>query len=507
MPPKKNNRRASSKQASSATQEKELLKEQGERHDSVAEVATKEEQVSAQPTTEQDKQETAQAEVESSSSKSDAEAQSSTENSQEEALPDAAQGDKSQDDTAQDAAQADAAEAKDADTEAKSEAEAQDEAAAKADDTKADADAAKAADAQAEKSSVTASQDSSAKDAPATTPDDEANASSQSAKERLRSVVKEDQEGEMAELDSIYQQAQKAPHPAAGGFPHVKEKKSVAKNEDIPVNEAFKSRVIVITSGKGGVGKTTSAAAISTGLALKGHKTAVIDFDVGLRNLDLVMGVERRVVYDFINVIHGEARLNQALIKDKNTENLFILPASQTKDKESLSYGGVGRVLKELSDDGFEYIICDSPAGIESGALIALYYADEAIVTTNPEVSSVRDSDRIIGILNARSRRAVNNWDPVETKLLLTRYQPSRVEKEEMMSVHDVQGLLNTPLLGVIPESQDVLNASNNGVTIILDQKSTAGQAYHDAVERLLGNDVPMRFITEEKSFWRKLFS
>ena len=311
----------------------------------------------------------------------------------------------------------------------------------------------------------------------------------------------------MAELDSIYQQAQKAPHPAAGGFPHVKEKKSVAKNEDIPVNEAFKSRVIVITSGKGGVGKTTSAAAISTGLALKGHKTAVIDFDVGLRNLDLVMGVERRVVYDFINVIHGEARLNQALIKDKNTENLFILPASQTKDKESLSYGGVGRVLKELSDDGFEYIICDSPAGIESGALIALYYADEAIVTTNPEVSSVRDSDRIIGILNARSRRAVNNWDPVETKLLLTRYQPSRVEKEEMMSVHDVQGLLNTPLLGVIPESQDVLNASNNGVTIILDQKSTAGQAYHDAVERLLGNDVPMRFITEEKSFWRKLFS
>ena len=506
MPPKKNNRRASSKQASSATQEKELLKEQGERHDSVAEVATKEEQVSAQPATEQDKQETAQTEGESS--RTESEAQSSTEDSK-----DVAQADKSQDE-----AQADAAAAKDAasakataaDAEAKSEAEAKDKAEAKDEaqaQAAADAEADKADDAQAEKSIVTASQDSSAKDAPATTPKDEANASSHSAKKRLRSVVKEDQEGEMAELDSIYQQEQKAPHPAAGGFPHVKEKKSVAKNEDIPVNEAFKSRIIVITSGKGGVGKTTSAAAISTGLALKGHKTAVIDFDVGLRNLDLVMGVERRVVYDFINVIHGEARLNQALIKDKNTENLFILPASQTKDKESLSYSGVGRVLKELSDDGFEYIICDSPAGIESGALIALYYADEAIVTTNPEVSSVRDSDRIIGILNARSRRAVNNWDPVETKLLLTRYQPSRVEKEEMMSVHDVQGLLNTPLLGVIPESQDVLNASNNGVTIILDQKSTAGQAYHDAVERLLGNDVPMRFITEEKSFWRKLFS
>lgn len=276
---------------------------------------------------------------------------------------------------------------------------------------------------------------------------------------------------------------------------------------DKPVLEAFKAHVIVVTSGKGGVGKTTSAASISTGLARSGHKTAVIDFDVGLRNLDLLMGCERRVVYDFINVLHGEARLNQALIQDRNTSNLFILPASQTKDKDALTLNGVGQVLKELSDSGFEYIICDSPAGIEKGALLALYYADEAIVTTNPEISSVRDSDRIIGILNAKSRRAINNWEPVQARLLLTRYMPERVNRDEMLSVDDIQGLLTIPLLGVIPESKDVLGASNLGVPIILNQESHAGQAYTDAVNRLLGKDVPMRFTTEKsKGFFQKLF-
>ena len=286
-----------------------------------------------------------------------------------------------------------------------------------------------------------------------------------------------------------------------------KEAKSLATTEDTPIAEAFKARIIVVTSGKGGVGKTTSAAAISTGLALKGHKTAVIDFDVGLRNLDLIMGVERRVVYDFINVIHGEAQLNQALIKDRHSDNLYILPASQTRDKDALTYHGVGKVMQELSDMGFEYIICDSPAGIEAGALIALYYADEAIVTTNPEVSSVRDSDRIIGILNARSRRAEQNLDPVTPKLLLTRYVPERVEKKEMLSTGDIQELLSIPLLGIIPESPDVLKASNAGVTIILNQESEAGQAYQDAVERLLGNDVPFRFSqAKKKGFLAKLF-
>ena len=326
------------------------------------------------------------------------------------------------------------------------------------------------------------------------------------SKQRLKTVVTADQEGEMAELEAQQKsaQAKEAQNKEQTGTPPSSD--SPRAKDDKPVNDVFKSKIIVITSGKGGVGKTTSAAAISTGLALQGHKTVVIDFDVGLRNLDLIMGCERRVVYDFINVIHGEARLNQALIKDKNCDNLFILPASQTKDKESLSYHGVGLVLKELSDMGFEYVICDSPAGIESGALIALYYADVAIVTTNPEISSVRDSDRIIGILNARSRRAVNNWDPIDTRLLLTRYEPSRVEKEEMLSRENIQELLNIPLLGVIPESKDVLNASNTGVSIIHDKKSDAGQAYADSVDRLLGKEIPLRFVNIKKTFWEKLF-
>src|SRR5690606_10846981 len=194
------------------------------------------------------------------------------------------------------------------------------------------------------------------------------------------------------------------------------------------------AKIIVVTSGKGGVGKTTSSAAIGTGLALKGHKTVIIDFDIGLRNLDLIMGCERRVVYDFVNVINGEANLKQTLIKDKRTDNLFILPASQTRDKDALSKAGVEKVLNELAKD-FDFILCDSPAGIESGAMMALYFADEAIVVTNPEVSSVRDSDRILGMLASKSRRAEQGLDAIKEHLLLTRYNPERVEKGEMLSV------------------------------------------------------------------------
>lgn len=285
------------------------------------------------------------------------------------------------------------------------------------------------------------------------------------------------------------------------------EKQEETKDESKGISkEPFKNlKVIVVTSGKGGVGKTTSSAAIATGLAQKGHKTAVLDFDVGLRNLDLIMGCERRVVYDFINVILEEAKLNQALIKDRHVDNLYVLPASQTKDKDALTQEGVEKVLRELDDMNFEFVVCDSPAGIETGALMALYFADEAIVTTNPEVSSVRDSDRIIGILNAKSRRSELGMEPVTAKLLLTRYVPSRVKKAEMLSVEDVQDLLTIPLLGVIPESADVLKASNAGNPIILDTESDAGKAYADAVERLLGNEVPLRFVTEKKGFLSKL--
>lgn len=266
------------------------------------------------------------------------------------------------------------------------------------------------------------------------------------------------------------------------------------------------ARIIVVTSGKGGVGKTTTSAAIAMGLAKKGHKTAVIDFDVGLRNLDLIMGCERRVVYDLVNVINNEATLNQALIRDKRCDLLHILPASQTRDKDALTTEGVGRVLEELSKD-FKYIVCDSPAGIERGATLAMYFADDAFVVTNPEVSSVRDSDRMLGILSSKSRRAEQGEEPIREFLLLTRYSPERVKLGEMLSVDDVQEILSLHLLGVIPESKSVLNASNSGTPVILDEQSDAGQAYADIVARYLGEDKPHRFIEEEKKgLFSKLF-
>ncbi|BBP43661.1 septum site-determining protein MinD [Thiosulfativibrio zosterae] len=267
------------------------------------------------------------------------------------------------------------------------------------------------------------------------------------------------------------------------------------------------SKVIVVTSGKGGVGKTTTSASFSTGLAQKGYKVAVIDFDVGLRNLDLIMGCERRVVYDFVNVVQGEASLKQALIKDKRVPNLHILAASQTRDKDALTQEGVEKVIEDLKADGFDFIICDSPAGIEKGAQLALYFADEAIVVTNPEVSSVRDSDRILGILQAKSRRAERGEEPIVEHLVLTRYNPKRVETGEMLSVDDVIDLLKINLLGVTPESEDVLNASNSGEPVIMNDTSHASEAYKDIVDRFLGEEKAHRFITvEKKGLLKKLF-
>lgn len=263
------------------------------------------------------------------------------------------------------------------------------------------------------------------------------------------------------------------------------------------------AKIIVITSGKGGVGKTTTSASFASGLAMRGKKVAVIDFDVGLRNLDLIMGCERRVVYDFINVIHGEAKLSQALIKDKHSDSLYILPASQTRDKEALTRDGVEKVLKELTDDGFDYIICDSPAGIETGALLALYFADEALVVTNPEVSSVRDSDRILGILDAKSKKAESGLT-IKPHLLITRYAPKRVESGEMLSLEDIQGLLRIPLIGVIPESESVLQASNSGTPAVHMEGSDVAEAYKDVVARFLGEDRPMRFTDAPKQGWIK---
>ena len=259
------------------------------------------------------------------------------------------------------------------------------------------------------------------------------------------------------------------------------------------------SEIIVVTSGKGGVGKTTSSASLAVGLARRGKRVAVIDFDVGLRNLDLIMGCERRVVYDFVNVIQGECTLKQALIKDKRFDTLYLLAASQTRDKDALTKEGVERVLNELKNDGFDYILCDSPAGIEKGAFLAMYFADRAVVVVNPEVSSVRDSDRILGLLASKTRRAELGAAGVEQHLLLTRYNPTRVVSGDMMSIEDVKEILGIEVIGVIPESEGVLAASNAGVPVILDDDGNAGQAYEDAVARLLGEQRPMRFLDAPK--------
>ena len=266
------------------------------------------------------------------------------------------------------------------------------------------------------------------------------------------------------------------------------------------------TQIIVVTSGKGGVGKTTTSASVAVGLARRGYKTVVIDFDVGLRNLDLIMGCERRVVYDFVNVIQGECALKQALIKDKRFDNLYVLAASQTRDKDALTKEGVEKVLNELKDDGFDYIVCDSPAGIEKGAFLAMYFADRALVVVNPEVSSVRDSDRILGLLSSKTMKA-ERGEKVQDHLLLTRYNPQRVENGEMLSIKDVEEILGLKVLGVIPESPDVLNASNKGEPVILESETPAGLAYDDAVARLLGEERPLRFVTvEKKGFFSKLF-
>jgi septum site-determining protein MinD len=259
------------------------------------------------------------------------------------------------------------------------------------------------------------------------------------------------------------------------------------------------TEIIVVTSGKGGVGKTTTVASMGCGLARRGKRVAVIDFDIGLRNLDLVMGCERRVVYDFVNVIQGDCTLRQALIKDRRINSLYMLAASQTRDKEALTEEGVRSVLESLKADDFDYILCDSPAGIEKGAHLAMYFADRAIVVINPEVSSVRDSDRMLGLLASKTLRAERSGEGVKEHLLLTRYNPCRVASGEMMSVEDIKEILGLDLIGVIPESADVLAASNAGVPVILNEESTAALAYEDAVARLLGDSIPLRYLEEPK--------
>jgi septum site-determining protein MinD len=266
------------------------------------------------------------------------------------------------------------------------------------------------------------------------------------------------------------------------------------------------AKVLVVTSGKGGVGKTTTTAALGAALAQSGDKVVVVDFDVGLRNLDLVMGAERRVVYDLINVIQGDAKLPQALIRDKRIDTLSLLAASQTRDKDALTSEGVARVVGELRET-FDWVICDSPAGIERGAQLAMRHADVAVVVTNPEVSSVRDSDRIIGLLDSKTERA-EKGERVEKHLLLTRYDPIRAERGEMLKVDDVLEILSIPLLGIIPESQEVLRASNLGQPVTISNALSApARAYLDAVRRLKGETVELTIPSDRKSFFGALFA
>jgi septum site-determining protein MinD len=265
------------------------------------------------------------------------------------------------------------------------------------------------------------------------------------------------------------------------------------------------TKVLVVTSGKGGVGKTTSTAALGAALAQEGKKVAVVDFDVGLRNLDLVMGAERRVVFDLINVAQGDAKLHQALIRDKRLPNLFLLPASQTRDKDALTEDGVRTVIAQLREK-FDWILCDSPAGIERGATLAMRFADVAVVVANPEISSVRDADRIIGLLDAKTEQA-ENGHRIDKHLLLTRYDARRAGRGEMLSIDDVVEILSIPLLGVVPESEEVLRASNLGAPIVLHNANSApARAYASAAQRLCGADVPMDIPSDRKSILGRLF-
>jgi len=265
------------------------------------------------------------------------------------------------------------------------------------------------------------------------------------------------------------------------------------------------AKVLVVTSGKGGVGKTTSTAALGAALAQGGEDVVVVDFDVGLRNLDLVMGAERRVVFDLINVVQGDAKLNQALIRDKRMENLSLLPASQTRDKDALTEAGVEKVIGELREK-FDWVICDSPAGIERGALLAMRHADVAVVVTNPEVSSVRDSDRIIGMLDSKTLKA-EKGERMDKHLLLTRFDPARAARGEMLKTEDILEILSIPLLGIIPESEEVLKASNLGAPVTLNSPQSApSKAYFDAARRLKGEQVEVVVPLERKGLMSRLF-
>ncbi|KAF1336013.1 Septum site-determining protein mind, partial [Globisporangium splendens] len=295
---------------------------------------------------------------------------------------------------------------------------------------------------------------------------------------------------------------------SGASFSTTRASAQAANGDATSANGKQPGRVVVVTSGKGGVGKTTVTASLGYGLASRGYRTCLIDFDIGLRNLDLHLGCERRVIFDFIHVIEKNCRLNQALIKDKRLDNLSLLAASQTRDKEALTEDGVEEVLDELKKE-YDFILCDSPAGIESGARHAMYFADDAILVTNPEISSCRDSDKMIGFIASKSLRAQENHAPVNQRLLINRYDANRVKNDDCLSVEDIEEMLGLPVVGVIPESAHVLTSSNMGQPVITATGENAATAFDDAVARFLGEQREMKFLEPDqpKGFLDRLFS
>ncbi|MBQ9604927.1 MAG: septum site-determining protein MinD [Firmicutes bacterium] len=261
------------------------------------------------------------------------------------------------------------------------------------------------------------------------------------------------------------------------------------------------SEIIVVTSGKGGVGKTTTSANIGTGLAMAGKRVAMLDADIGLRNLDVIVGLENRIVYDLIDVVEGHCRLKQALIRDKRCENLYLLPAAQTKDKDAVNPEQMQKLCENLREEDFDYVIIDCPAGIEQGFRNAIAGADRAVVVTTPEVSAVRDADRVIGMLNANGLGS--------PMLILNRIRPQLVKNGDMMSVEDVSEILAVNILGIVPDDENIVVCANKGEPAVISAESLAGKAYRNIVQRIIGHEVPFLDLDKKETFadkFKKLF-
>lgn len=264
-------------------------------------------------------------------------------------------------------------------------------------------------------------------------------------------------------------------------------------------------QVITVTSGKGGVGKSTSLANIAVALADLGQKVIAIDFDIGLRNLDMILGLENRIVYDVVDVMEGNCKLSQAVINDKHSKSLYFLPASQNKDKNILDKAKVNALIETLKED-YDIILLDSPAGIEGGFEHAIAFADQALVISTPDISSVRDADRVIGIIDAKSLKA-QQGEEVQKHIIINRIKPHMVERGDMLSTDDVLKILALPLIGVVPEDEKVITSTNTGEPVVRDEKAMSGEAYRRIARRIMGEEIEFLDLTAKKGIFKRLFA